>query len=107
MANAPLPHRPDLSEEVYIDETAQTGARYLVIGGVVIPRILSRTFQLDVMAARQPRLAITIDPKTMRPSEMGWHEISKGDFEKYKKVVDAFFSFASRYQKTSLTSVQC
>jgi hypothetical protein len=92
----------DPLEEVYIDETSQSGPRFLVIGGIVLPRRLSNQFENAIIEARRPRLtvhftkdktALASGQLTHKLSEIGWNEISTGDFRHYKKVVDAFFDF--------------
>ena len=90
----PRPFEAHLFHEIYIDETSQTGHKFLILGGIVIPRRLSAQFEADIIEARHPRLS-SLDSKG-RLREIGWSEISNGDFESYKKIVDAYFSFAFR-----------
>jgi hypothetical protein len=91
---------PELAEveEIYIDETSQNGIghRFLIMGGIILPINLSRQFEQDIIQARWPRLAWRLNKK-MQPTEIGWNDVSKGDFPAYKKVVDAYFSFAKRH----------
>lgn len=95
-----------LHENIYLDETAQTGSRFLVIGGITIPLRLSQQLESDIIAARQPRLCLRLDER-LEPSEISWSQVSTGDFEPYKKVVDAYFSFARRHLgTTSLEAVE-
>jgi hypothetical protein len=100
----PRPHEANLFEEIYIDETSQTGHRFLVMGGIVIPRKFSTQFEADIINARLPRLPVL--NRNGKPKEIGWNCISKGDFAAYKEVVDAYFSFAQRQLQSSLDSVQ-
>src|SRR6266478_1153907 len=89
----PREHERHLFHEIYIDETSQNDHHFLVLGGIIIPREASAEFEADMFEARSPRLRY--DSKG-QPREMGWSEVSKGDFEDYAKVLDAYFSFASR-----------
>ena len=82
-----------LFHEIYIDETSQNDHRFLALGGIIIPRELSVEFEADMLAARSKKLRY--DSKGA-PLEMGWSEVSKGDFDDYAKVLDAYFTFASR-----------
>lgn len=83
-----------LFHEIYIDETSQNGHRFLVLGGIVIPREFSAEFEADIIEARRPRLHSLNSKGQLR--ELGWSEISNGDFEPYAKVIEAFFSFGHR-----------
>jgi hypothetical protein len=89
-------------DEIYIDETSWTGHRFLIIGGIRIPSSLSQQFDADIIRARSD---FRFDRK-MQLKEMGWNDVSNGDLERYKKVVDAYFSFGKRYIKSSEDSVQ-
>jgi hypothetical protein len=80
--------------EIYIDETSQNGHHFLVLGGIVIPLELSSEFTADMIEARRPGLHKLTSKGHLR--EMGWSEISNGDYADYKKVMEAFFSFANR-----------
>ncbi len=92
-------------EEVYIDETSQTGHRFLVIGGIVIPQLFSEKFEQDILAARHPDL-LAERPGADKLRQIGWKAVGNGDFEKYKKVIDAYFSFARKHLTSSLDSVE-
>jgi hypothetical protein len=92
----------DLLEEVYIDETSQTGQRFLVLGGLTIPHYLAEEFDAYIVKARTRKLAVRLTDK-MTVSEMGWNNIGKGDFDVYQKVMEAYFSFAQPRLKTTLT----
>jgi hypothetical protein len=89
----PRDHERLLFHEVYIDETSQNDHHFLVLGGIIIPREASAEFEADMFEARSPRLRR--DSKG-HPREMGWSEVSKGDFEDYARVLDAYFTFAGR-----------
>jgi hypothetical protein len=78
--------------EVYIDETSQNGHHFLVLGGIIIPREMSAEFESDIIQARRRK---DLNSKG-RLREMGWSEVSNGDFEDYRRVLDAYFSFAAR-----------
>src|SRR5262249_7696584 len=83
-----------LFHEIYIDESSQGGHRFLVHGGIIIPRELYADFEADMISARtRPR-----NSKGLH-REMGWSEISNGDYNEYERVLDAYFSYA--YRKVS------
>jgi len=86
-------------EEVYIDETSQTGHRHLIIGGITFPERFADQFEQDILAARRPRLAAEREGTT-ELREIGWNEVGKGQFEAYKRVVDAYFYFAAKHVKS-------
>jgi hypothetical protein len=81
-----------LFHEIYIDETSQNGHHFLVLGGIMIPREFSALFTADIIEARRPRQHSLNSKGQLR--EIGWSEVSTGDFESYKKVLDAFFEFS-------------
>lgn len=85
-------------QEIYIDETSQNGVghRFLILGGITIPLNLSRAFERDIISARKRRLTWRLDKK-MKPNELGWNDVSTGDFPAYKQVIDAYFSFGKRH----------
>ena len=75
----------------YIDETTQSGPRFLAIGGIVVPRKYANDFENAILLARGKRLP---------PQSLGWKHPRKLNggraargFEAYKNVVDAFFDF--------------
>jgi hypothetical protein len=86
-----------LFHEVYIDETSQNDHHFLVLGGIMVPREVSAAFEADILEARRPRLRSVSSKGQLR--EIGWSEVSNGDFEAYQKVLDAFFSFAFRHMQ--------
>jgi hypothetical protein len=92
-------------EEVYIDETSQTGHRNLIIGGIVFPQRFSEQFKQDILEARRPKLAAE-RAGTDELCEMGWSEVGKGGFEAYKRVIDAYFDFAGKHMKSSEGTVE-
>lgn len=96
---------PELAklEDIYLDETSQNGVghRFLIMGGIILPTSLSRQFELDIIEARWPRLAWRLNKK-MQPTEIGWNDVGKGDFPAYKKVIDAYLSFAKRHNTQRL-----
>jgi len=97
-----MPKVVDPLEEVYIDETNQSGSpRFLVLGGIVLPQRLSRQFERAITDARKPRLSVQLKPirnsGEIRPTEIGWNDVSTRDFPHYKKIVDAFFSFRNAH----------
>jgi hypothetical protein len=82
-----------LFHELYIDETSQNDHRFLVLGGIIIPRDVSAEFEADMIEARSPRLRYNSKDQLR---EYGWSDVSKGDFDEYKRFLDAYFSFAFR-----------
>jgi hypothetical protein len=77
--------------EIYIDESSQGGHHFLVHGGIIIPRELYADFEADMIGARtRPRTSNGLH------REMGWSEISNGDYHEYKRVLGAFFSYPRR-----------
>jgi hypothetical protein len=87
----PRPHETHLFNEIYIDESSQSGPRFLIIGGIVLPRHYSAQFEQAVIDARGLRLPLKFPDGNIR--EIKWRSCGRGDFEAYKKVVDAFFDF--------------
>jgi hypothetical protein len=81
----------NLFHEVYIDETSQSGPRFLAIGGIVLTRSYSQQFERAIADARGTRLPIHRSDGSLR--EIKWRYCGNGDFDAYKKVVDAFFDF--------------
>jgi hypothetical protein len=63
----------------------------------MVPREVSAAFEADILEARRPRLRSVSSKGQLR--EIGWSEVSNGDFEAYQKVLDAFFSFAFRHMQ--------
>lgn len=100
----PRPTETDLMEDVFIDETSQSGHRFLVLGGLTIPYYLYEEFDAYIAKARTRKLAIRLTDK-MTLSEMGRNDIGKGDFDVYQKVMEAYFSFAQTRLKTTLIEV--
>jgi hypothetical protein len=100
MAREPRPHEAHLFQEIYIDESSLTRHRFLVLGGVMFPRRRSAEFEAHILEAKHPRFR-SLDSEG-KPREMSWTDVSTGDFEVYKKVVDAYFSFPVKYRQSSL-----
>jgi len=69
--------------DVFIDESSQTGHRYLVLGGIIVPTPFAESLTLRIMDARLPQL-----PR----GEMKWTKVSRGKLDAYKRVIDLFFS---------------
>jgi hypothetical protein len=64
MPPRPQPAKEPFFQEIYIDETSRSGShRFLVIGGIIIPKHLAEAFESDIMKARMPRLAARFDSK--------------------------------------------
>jgi Protein of unknown function (DUF3800) len=71
--------------DVYIDESSQTQARFLLLGGVVIPSTHVALAAAKIQAARMPDLP---------HGEMKWGKASKAKLGAYKRVIDCFFDAA-------------
>jgi len=97
MSQHPDPHTWHETDEIYIDETAQSGPRWLVLGGVMFPKKYSVEFERDVLVARQPFPTHHHDGT---PYELGWNNFksSRREFEAYKRVMNAYFSFGNRFK---------
>lgn len=87
-------------EEVYLDETSQTGHRFLLIGGITMPRRFSEQFESDILEARRPRLTAERE-HTDQLREMKWKDVGKGEFEAYRRVIDAYFDFTGDHMKSA------
>ncbi len=77
--------------DVYIDESSQTQARYLLLGGVVIPS--------EHVVAASERIAEVRLPE-LPHGEMKWGKVSAAKLAAYTRVVDCFFdhnAFASAH----------
>ncbi len=85
-------------EDIYIDETSQSGHRFLVIGGIMFPKQYSEMFEQAVIAARLPELPLQHIGGA--PRQLAWNRFSLGELEPYKRVVDTFFSFRSQMTDT-------
>lgn len=92
-------------EELYLDETSQTGHRFLIIGGITIPRRFSDQFENDILEARWPKLAAERSG-TDKLREMKWTDVSKGEFEAYRRVIDTYFDYAGKHIKSSEGTVE-
>jgi hypothetical protein len=104
----PLPLSPldaEKIEEVYVDESSQTGHRLMVIGSISLPHRFSEQFALDILEARRPRLAAERSGDDVL-REMKWKEVNKNDFDAYRRVVDAYFDFADKRIKDGEGAVE-
>lgn len=75
---------PSLDEvwDVYIDESSQTKNRYLLLGGVIIPK---RTVEAASERLREARLP------ELPHGEMKWGKVSRSKLSAYVRFVDCFF----------------
>ena len=69
----------------------------------MIPRLAAEQFETDIIEARRPRLASLNSQGKLR--EIGWKTVSTGDFEAYRQVVDAYFSFGYRRLKNTIAPI--
>jgi hypothetical protein len=76
---------------VYIDESSQTKARYLVIGGLVVPLSHAELFEADMVACRRDTLPATRSDGT--PQAMKWEKVHKSTYSAYQTFIDAAFDF--------------
>jgi len=76
------PRNPPLAD-VYIDESSQTGHRYLVLGGIIVPTADLAVACDPITAARLPEL-----PR----STLKWGRVSTRKLDAYRRCVDAFFN---------------
>jgi hypothetical protein len=95
----PRPHEVDLFHEVYIDETSQTGHRFLILGGIIFPRKYTDLFTEKIMEARLPQIPVR-HPNGKR-RQIGWREFAPSELDTYKRIVDAFHRFRSHFPLTS------
>jgi hypothetical protein len=93
------PHQHE-TDEIYVDETAQTGARWLVLGGIVFPKKYSGEFESAILTARNPD--IPTHHRDGKNFEIGWNCFKPGwrELEAYKRVVKAYFGFGQRFKST-------
>lgn len=76
------PASPELITDIYIDESSQTKNRYLVLGGIGIPKLSVPAAQEALAEARLPQLP---------HGEMKWGKISNSKISAYGRTVKAFF----------------
>jgi hypothetical protein len=87
----PLPLEDEAKiEELYLDETSQTGHRFLIFGGISVPLSCSKTFEDGILEARRPRLSAERSG-TNGLRELKWKDVTKGDFDAHKRVIEAYF----------------
>jgi hypothetical protein len=67
---------------VYIDESSQTKARFLVLGGITVMAQHAAPFETFLRWRRHPELP---------SSEMKWTKVSRGKLLAYERVVTEFF----------------
>jgi hypothetical protein len=100
----PPPHETHLINELYIDETSQTGHHFLILGGVMFPRSHRDQFEQDIIEARMPNLPAV--RASDEPREIAWSEFTSRDLETYKRVVDAFFTFGRRLSTQDINRIR-
>lgn len=76
------PPDPASLSEIYVDESSQTQNRFLVIGGIGVPRPKLASAEEAFHSQRLPQL-----PR----GEMKWGKVSKGKLPAYGRVIRAFF----------------
>ncbi len=68
--------------DIYVDESSQTGHRYLLLGGVILGTAEVDVFDAAAAAARGSDLPA---------GELGWVKVSRTKLGAYKRFVEAFF----------------
>ena len=68
--------------DIYIDESSQTKNRFLLLGGVVIPKASVPAAEARLAAARLPELPF---------GEIKWGRVSRSKLAAYRRFVDCFF----------------
>lgn len=89
---------PEDTDAIFIDESNQTGPRYLVIGGVVFPERYAQHFEQYILDARGSELPShhTKGKHAGELNEIGWNVFtpnSVAEFDAYVRVVNAFHRF--------------
>lgn len=72
----------DEISNIYIDESSQTQHRYLILGGVIIPKTQADAALHKLHAYRLPDITT---------GEMKWSKVSRSKLDAYKRVIDAFW----------------
>ena len=73
--------------DIYVDESSQTKHRFLVLGGLIVPRDQVDAFCASIDKARQPELPT---------NSLKWGRVSRTKLGAYKRVADAFFDRSAR-----------
>lgn len=81
--------------DIYIDESSQTKNRYLLLGGIIIPKMAVDAATERLQAARLPELP---------HGEMKWGKVSKAKLMAYTRFVDCFFD-ASEFAASQFHSL--
>lgn len=76
------PPDPSQITDIYIDESSQTKNRYLVLGGIGLPKVCVAEADRALAQARLPQLP---------HGEMKWGKISNSKINAYGRTVKAFF----------------
>jgi hypothetical protein len=71
---------------LYVDESSQTGHRYLVLGGIMIQATDVEHVTSLIDAARIARR-----PMLPKPGELKWKKVTRQKYDAYWRVTDAFF----------------
>lgn len=76
------PSKPELISDIYCDESSQTKNKYLVIGGIILPKTGVEQANQCLGAARLPQLPF---------GEMKWGKVSGGKLNAYGRTARCFF----------------
>lgn len=68
--------------DVYVDESSQTQCRFLVLGGLILPKSITEAATDVLLQVRLPELP---------GGELKWGKVSKAKLAAYVRTVDAFF----------------
>lgn len=71
---------------IYCDESRQTADRYIVIGGIIVPRMHEARVQLALQSYRTDN---------QMNAELKWTKVSDQKLTEYRRFVDLFFSLSS------------
>jgi hypothetical protein len=76
--------RPDPKQiaDIYLDESSQNNHRFLVLGGVIVPKLGVQELDDLIMRARLPDLP---------EKEAKWTKVSRAKLAAYKRIVDTLF----------------
>jgi hypothetical protein len=88
----PRPEEARFFHHIYIDESSQNDHDYMVLGGIVVPLAFAAQMEEDIYNAKPDSFRGI--GKNGLPREVGWKLVSKGSFERYRKIIDAYAYFS-------------
>src|SRR5688572_23098862 len=75
--------------EVYADESCKNGHRYLAIGGIAIPKVLTSAILDEFQKRRAERAAW---------GEVKWTKLRSSKLHFYRRFVDVFFDYSKSHE---------